>query len=199
MNSKLRYYEFDKKCYPSVTTILSAKPNYGLMKWIEKMGEEKAEQEAKRASTRGSNTHQLIENYLLGQTDKGDKMSDLELTLFKQIKDEVDKIKKLIATEAFLYSDELKLAGTVDCIGEIDDKLSVIDFKTSNKSKSKPIEIHKSKIDQIVLMYTCEDGSTQVFCENPSKYYEKLYDELMYFKDNEEALMDIRSVEIIKK
>ena len=38
----------------------------------------------------------------------------------------------LIETEVHLFSDELKVAGTCDLICEIDDKLWVIDFKTSN-------------------------------------------------------------------
>ena len=38
----------------------------------------------------------------------------------------------LIETEVHLFSDELKIAGTCDCICEINDELWVIDFKTSN-------------------------------------------------------------------
>ena len=38
----------------------------------------------------------------------------------------------LIETEVHLFSDELKVAGTCDCICEIDGELWVIDFKTSN-------------------------------------------------------------------
>ena len=34
-----------------------------------------------------------------------------------------------------LYSDQLKVAGTADCIAEYNGKLSVIDFKTSKKPK----------------------------------------------------------------
>ena len=38
----------------------------------------------------------------------------------------------LIETEVHLFSDELKVAGTCDCICEINGELWVIDFKTSN-------------------------------------------------------------------
>ena len=38
----------------------------------------------------------------------------------------------LIETEVHLFSDELKVAGTCDLICEIDGKLWIIDFKTSN-------------------------------------------------------------------
>ncbi len=39
---------------------------------------------------------------------------------------------KLIETEVHLFSDELKVAGTCDLVCEIDGKLWIIDFKTSN-------------------------------------------------------------------
>jgi hypothetical protein len=39
---------------------------------------------------------------------------------------------KLIEAEVHLFSDELKVAGTCDLIVEIEDKLWLIDFKTSN-------------------------------------------------------------------
>jgi genome maintenance exonuclease 1 len=36
-----------------------------------------------------------------------------------------------------LYSDYLQVAGTVDCIAEFDGKMSVIDFKTSKRIKTR--------------------------------------------------------------
>jgi genome maintenance exonuclease 1 len=45
------------------------------------------------------------------------------------------------ALETPLYSDHLQVAGTVDCIAEYKGKLSVVDFKTSSRIKSKK-DIH---------------------------------------------------------
>ena len=47
---------------------------------------------------------------------------------------DIDNIRCL---EAFLYSDHLRLGGQVDCIAEYKGKLSIIDFKTSNKRKTR--------------------------------------------------------------
>ena len=49
----------------------------------------------------------------------------------------LDKIDNIHALETKLYSDYLQVAGTVDCIAEYEGKLSVIDFKTSRRLKSK--------------------------------------------------------------
>ena len=219
MSNKLRYYQIKDKCYPSVTTVLSAKPNYALEKWKEKLGEEKAREEAERSAKRGTNVHKMIEIHLLGGRVLADVMwsagvSPNDYELFKQIKKNVNQIQNVRAIEDFLYSDKIKLAGTVDCVGSLEGKISVIDFKTSNKMKQKPIEnhliqctayslmyeeIYHVKVDQIALMYTCEDGTTQNFYADPDDYKEKLTDLVKYFVDNEKRLIDERSVEIIKK
>ena len=47
----------------------------------------------------------------------------------------LDKINNIHAIERTLYSEYLGLAGRVDCIGEYEGELAVIDFKTSEKIK----------------------------------------------------------------
>ena len=39
--------------------------------------------------------------------------------------------------EVFLYSDKLKTAGQLDCIGEWDGELAIVDFKTSKRVKKR--------------------------------------------------------------
>jgi genome maintenance exonuclease 1 len=60
---------------------------------------------------------------------------------FKSIKPSLDRINNVHALETQLYSDHLRVAGTVDCIAEFDGKLSVIDFKTSSRLKTRD-DIH---------------------------------------------------------
>ena len=55
--------------------------------------------------------------------------------MFCQIRPYLDKINNIHALEAPLYSKTLKLAGRVDCIGEYEGELAIIDFKTSSKTK----------------------------------------------------------------
>ena len=47
----------------------------------------------------------------------------------------IGNINNIYCLEAPLYSDMLSVAGTVDCVAEYNGKLSVIDFKTSKKTK----------------------------------------------------------------
>ena len=47
----------------------------------------------------------------------------------------LDKINNIHAIERTLYSEYLGLAGRVDCIGEYEGELAIIDFKTSEKIK----------------------------------------------------------------
>jgi hypothetical protein len=56
--------------------------------------------------------------------------------LFNTMKPILDnQINNIWYQECFLYSDELQTAGQVDCIGEWNGELAVIDFKTSRKVK----------------------------------------------------------------
>ena len=62
--------------------------------------------------------------------------SPLDKDLFNSTKNLLSRINNISLLEKTLYSDHLKSAGRVDCIGEFDNKLSVIDFKTSSKPKT---------------------------------------------------------------
>jgi ATP-dependent exoDNAse (exonuclease V) beta subunit len=55
--------------------------------------------------------------------------------MFHHAKPYLDKINNIHAIERTLYSEYFGLAGRVDCIGEYEGELAVIDFKTSEKIK----------------------------------------------------------------
>lgn len=59
-------------------------------------------------------------------------LSKAHLNQLKPLLHNIDNIRCM---EIPLYSDQLRLAGTCDCIAEYNDKLSIIDFKTSRKQK----------------------------------------------------------------
>jgi genome maintenance exonuclease 1 len=61
--------------------------------------------------------------------------------MFNSIRPLLDQIDNIHCLETPLWSDHLQVAGTVDCIGEFQGKLSVIDFKTSSKPKDRD-DIH---------------------------------------------------------
>ena len=124
--------------YPSVTTVLSDYNKEGIMEWRARVGEAKANEISRKATTRGTSVHKALEMYL-----KNEDISSLEMlpnvkSLFVRMKEEIDaKVNNIHCLEDKLFSHELQLAGTVDCIAEHNGILSVIDFKTSIRLKKK--------------------------------------------------------------
>ena len=78
--------------------------------------------------------HTLTEHYLKND-EKLPKVQPLSDFLFKISKPELNKIDNIHALEGALYSKQLGIAGTVDCIADYDGELAIIDFKTSKKPK----------------------------------------------------------------
>lgn len=122
------------KAYPSVTTVTGLHSAKGIAEWRRRVGEAEANRISGKASARGTRIHQYCEDYLRGNVFEAD-MFDLEM--FNSMKYWLDDIDNIHALETPLYSDFLQVAGTVDCIGDFQGKLSVIDFKTSSKPKDR--------------------------------------------------------------
>jgi genome maintenance exonuclease 1 len=124
--------------YPSVTTVLSDYNKKEILEWRARVGEEKANEISRKATTRGTSVHKALEMYL-----KNEDISSLEMmpnvkSLFVRMKQELDgKVNNIHCLEDKLFSHKLRLAGTVDCIAEHEGTLSVIDFKTSVRLKKK--------------------------------------------------------------
>ncbi len=141
--------------YPSVTTILGELPNKGLDNWRKRVGEKEAARISKAATTRGSNLHLVVEDYLWNRPlEFGNPFTK---NLFNKIKTTLDNINNIRLIEKPLYSNRLKMAGTPDCIAEYGGKLSVIDFKTSTTIKE----------EKWIGSYYCQTGA-----------YTVMYDEL---------------------
>jgi genome maintenance exonuclease 1 len=117
--------------YPSVTTVLSSIPNPGLDAWRNAVGEDEANRISKKATSRGTKLHSFCEDYLLKRNPKLD-MFDKEA--YKGLTKHLDLIEP-IAIEEQLYSNKLRVAGTLDCLGKYDSELFVIDFKTTSSLK----------------------------------------------------------------
>lgn len=124
--------------YPSVTTVLSDYNKEGLMEWRAKVGEVKANQISRTATNRGTGVHKALELYLQNQDLTDHEMMPNVKSLFVRMKKELDeKVNNIHCLEDKLFSHQLKLAGTVDCIAEYKGELAVIDFKTSIRLKKK--------------------------------------------------------------
>ena len=122
------------------------------------------------------------------------------LARFKTIQPIIDKnIDNIYCIEDALYSTSLGLAGSTDCIAEFDGKLSVIDFKTSTKWKSKEDienyfiqgtayalmfnEMTGLKPRQVVLIFATDEGESFFYVEQITpEYIRKLLDIIKLYK-----------------
>jgi genome maintenance exonuclease 1 len=155
-----------------------------LNRWRESIGIEEANRITEFSGKRGSVMHDLIEQHLLG----GDSRSFVPKTDFEEVgfglfKKLLPKLRYIepIGLETVLWSDVLGVAGRCDCIGLYNGKLSIIDYKTSRKGKSKADIINYwiqttfyalafeeqfgQKIEQLVILMAIEDGVSAVFVE----------------------------------
>lgn len=126
------------KKYPSVTSVTGILGKSFLMEWRKRVGEEEANRVGARAARRGTIVHSLCESYLNNQDVE---VSMFDLQMWNKLRPVLDRIDNIHCLETRLFSDQLQVAGTVDCIAEFDGKLSVIDFKTSLRNKSRD-DIH---------------------------------------------------------
>lgn len=133
-----RYKTPSGKAYPSVTSVTGLHSAKGIAEWRARVGNEEANRISSRASSRGTRIHQLCEDYLRS----GEADADIfDAEMFSALKPLLDDIDNIHCLETPLWSDHLQVAGTVDCIAEYKGKLSVIDFKTASRLKSRD-DIH---------------------------------------------------------
>lgn len=138
------YKRSDDKYYPSVTTILQYFPKDKFFEtWVKDVGHN-ADLIMRRAGEEGSQVHQAVEELLKGNEinwmdDYGN--ARFNLTVWEMIIKFTDFYNlykpEIIALEKFLFSDEFEYAGTVDLVCKIENKVWLIDLKTSNS-------LHKS-------------------------------------------------------
>jgi len=126
--------------FPSVTTVIGYRDKWKWAAWRKSIGEKEANRITRHATTRGTAIHNIAERYINNEEDyiqtENDKMPHIQFG-WKTLKGVLDeRIGKIYMQEAALYSDDLKIAGRVDCIGEFDGEISIIDFKTSSRVKS---------------------------------------------------------------
>ena len=134
-----RFYEDGKLTYPSVTFVLSYYPKgKHFEEWLKKVGYA-SDFIVKKAADEGTLVHNLIEQYLLGKKvdlmENDNPKYDIKVwKMFLRFVEFWETTKaELIETEVFLYSDSLNIAGTCDLVCKINDKLWVIDVKTSHQ------------------------------------------------------------------
>ena len=191
-----RYYKTPEgNKYPSVTSVTGLMNRKGIEAWRKWVGEEQANKISSQAANRGTRYHYMMEDFInnINIDEKLSKATPLDQMMFNQTREITEKLGDIYMLEGSLYSDELMMAGRVDCIADFAGKVSVIDFKTSTKRKTPSRcknyfiqetayakmfeERYQIPIERIVTIIAVEEtGQSQLFVEEPSKWYDHLLD-----------------------
>jgi genome maintenance exonuclease 1 len=172
----------------SITSITSHFNREIFINWRKKVGEEEADKVTKAATSRGTDMHSLVENYLYNKDLP--PVAPIADFLFKIAKTQLNCINNIYALEGSLYSKQLGIAGTVDCIAEYNGELAIIDFKTSKKPKPREwiehyfvqcmaygcmlYELTGLSVKKLVIIMACENGECVVYEEYDKSKYIKL-------------------------
>ena len=191
----LRFYETPTgEKYPSITTVLGKQPGKqkGLQEWRERVGVAQAQIISGKAARRGSVFHNIVENYLLDKDISDFKQQNfMAWCMFGEMKSHLDeKINQVVLQEQTMFSSKFKVAGRCDLIGVYKDKLSVVDFKTTTRTKKEEwiddyfiqcaayasmFEEHTGEpVEDVVIMMVAEDGEVQLFEKKTADYLPKL-------------------------
>lgn len=182
----VRYYDTpDGQKLVSITSIISHYNREIFIKWRKRVGEEEANKISKQSTSRGTDMHTLVEKYMMNKDLP--TVQPLSEFLFKQAKNDLDRIDNIHAIEQALFSKELGVAGTVDCIAEFDGELAVIDFKTSKKPKPEKwiqhyyvqcaayacmlYEMTGIIVKKFVIIMSCENGEVEIYEQYDKRKY----------------------------
>lgn len=171
------------RAYPSVTSVLGILGKQHIMEWRKRVGEEEANRISGRATRRGTAVHSLCESYLRNEEVEP---GPFDLETFRSLQPLLDRIDNIHCLETQLYSNYLEVAGTVDCIAEFDGKMSVIDFKTSTRVKSRDDihgyfmqtaayavmfeELTKIPVGRLVVLMAVDNEDSLVFIEKRDEW-----------------------------
>ena len=188
----VRYYDTPTgEKLVSITSVISHYNREIFREWRARVGNDEANKVTKKATSRGTDMHTLVEHYI--KNEKLPTVQPLSEMLFKQAKPDLNKIDNIHAIEQALFSKELGVAGTVDCIAEYEGELAVIDFKSSKKPKPKKwiehyfvqcaayacmlYEMTGIMVKKFVIIMSCEDGECVVYEEYDKRKYINLLSE----------------------
>jgi len=181
----VRYYDTPDSKLVSITSVISFFNREKFAKWRKRIGEDKANEITRKATSRGTDMHTLTEHCL--KNEDLPVVKPLPDFLFKIAKPDLNRIDNIHTLEGSLYSKLLGVAGTVDCIAEYDGELAIIDFKTSAKPKPREwidgyfvqcaayacmyYELTGIPVKKFVIIMSCEDGDCVVYQEYDKMKY----------------------------
>jgi len=201
INGKRFYTTPDGIRLPSVTTVIGAKKKQSIMEWRNRVGEETANKISAKASSRGNRVHKLCEDYIANVDGYARGAFPDALEMFRTIKPVIDEhVGEVWYQEQALYSLQLEMAGRVDLIAYWDGVLSIIDFKTSSRIKTKDMigdyfaqetayalmveELIGEPINQLVTLMAVDDEQPLVFIEKTEDHLVNLVEHIQFYKNN---------------
>jgi genome maintenance exonuclease 1 len=182
----LRHYTItgEQQKLPSVTAVLGAtqpkEKQESLERWRKRVGLREAQKITRDAAIRGTAMHKYLEDLISGQRSLDLTEIGQEATRMAEIIVErgLNDCSEIYGIEAVLYYPDL-YAGSVDLVAKYKDKVSIIDFKQTNKPKQREwIEdyflqmaaygmahdaVYGTNIEQGVIMMCSKDGYYQQF------------------------------------
>lgn len=144
INGKRYYITPAGEKLASVTTILShtktAETKKALNNWKNRIGHRKAQDITTEAAGRGTRMHSFLESYILN-----DKLEEAGSNIYSQqsrsmaqiiIENGLKHVDEFYGSEVYLYNNPY-YGGTTDSVATYKGKLTILDFKQSNKPKKK--------------------------------------------------------------
>jgi genome maintenance exonuclease 1 len=199
LNGK-RFYVTPEGKFPSITSVLGSFPKEGLIEWRRNVGEDEYKRVMTTASSRGTKLHTLCEHYLQNKEINNKSASPDAFSAFLSIKPILNRINNIHGLEVPLYSKRLKVAGKTDCIGEYENELCLIDFKTSRKEKREEwimdyflqatfyslsyLELTNIKVKKLAIIIAVDDGNPQVFVRDIKDYIKPLVSKIKFYYQN---------------
>ena len=195
----LRHYAIDgsEEKLPSVTTVLSKtkskEDSESIQRWIKRVGEKEADKIKNEAAARGTAMHKYLEDLILGQrsldlTNLGQQAQRMAEVIVER---GLNDCSEIYGTEAVLYYPGL-YAGSCDLIAKYKDKVSIIDFKQTNKPKQREWigdyflqmgaygmahdAVYGTAIEQGVIMMCSKDGYYQQFVIEGEEFRQAKHD-----------------------
>ena len=182
----LRHYTLDgeEQKLPSVTTVLGQtqpkEKQESLDRWRQRVGLREAQKITRDAAIRGTAMHKYLEDLIRGERSLDLTPLGVEATKMAEIIVDrgLNDCSEVYGIEATLYYPGL-YAGSVDLIANYKDKLSIIDFKQTNKPKQREWigdyflqmaaygmahdAVYGTTIEQGIIMMCSKDGFYQQF------------------------------------
>ena len=182
----LRHYTLDgeEQKLPSVTTVLGQtqpkEKQESLERWRNRVGLREAQKITRDAAIRGTAMHKYLEDLIRGERSLDLTPLGVEATKMAEVIVDrgLNDCSEIYGIEATLFYPGL-YAGSVDLVAKYKDKVSIIDFKQTNKPKQREWigdyflqmaaygmahdAVYGTSIEQGVIMMCSKDGYYQQF------------------------------------